>query len=61
MSAHPLKNKLVGRADSIHQQQKWRYGFSHYTTGRVEDLPFFGKASTEVRDRPLARTVPCSR
>ncbi|WP_338232469.1 hypothetical protein [Companilactobacillus muriivasis] len=33
-----MKNKLVGRAESIHPQRKWRYGFSHYTTGRVGDL-----------------------
>jgi len=55
------KNKLVGRAESIHQQRKWRYCFSNYTTGRVEDFPVFGKTSTEVRDRSLARTVPRSR
>jgi len=55
------KNKLVGRAESIHQQRKWRYGFSYYTTGRVGDFPVFGKASTEVRDRTVARTVPRSR
>jgi len=55
------KNKLVGRAESIHPQRKWRYCFSNYTTGRVGDLPVFGKASTEVRDRTLARTVPRSR
>ncbi len=30
------KDKLVGRAESTHQQRKWRYGFSHYTTGRVK-------------------------
>jgi len=42
-------------------QRKWRYGFSHYTTGRVGALPVCGKASTEVRDRTLARTVPRSR
>ena len=42
-------------------QRKWRYGFSHYTTGRVGDLPNFGKASTEDRDRTVARAVPRSR
>ena len=41
--------------------RKWRYGFSHYTTGRVGDFPVCGKASTEVRDRTSARTVPRSR
>jgi len=56
-----IKVKLVGRAESIHQQRKWRYGFSHYTIGRVGDLPFFGKASTEVRDRTVARAIPRSR
>ncbi|ALB28375.1 hypothetical protein JP39_02670 [Companilactobacillus heilongjiangensis] len=56
----PIK-KLVGRAEHIHLQRKWRYGFSHYTTGRVGDFPYFGKASTEVRDRTVARTVPRSR
>jgi len=55
------KDKLVGRAEHIHLQQKWRYGFSHYTTGRVGDFPVCGKASTEVRDRTVARTVPRSR
>ncbi|WP_223876477.1 hypothetical protein, partial [Companilactobacillus huachuanensis] len=29
--------KLVGRAESIQLQRKWRYCFSNYTTGRVED------------------------
>ena len=56
-----IPNKSVGRAESIHQQRKWRYGFSHYTTGRVGDFPVSGKSSTEVRDRLLARTVPRSR
>jgi len=42
-----IKIKLVGRVESIHQQRKWRYGFSHYTTGRVGD-------------RLLARAVPRS-
>ncbi len=55
------KNKLVGRAESIHPQRKWRYGFSHYTTGRVGDFSVFEKASTEARGRTLARTVPRSR
>jgi len=55
------RNKLVGRAESIHQQRKWRYRFSDYTTGRVGDFPVFGKASTEIRDRTLARIVPRSR
>ena len=33
-----------------------------YTTGRVGDLPVCGKASTEVRDRTLARIGPqCAR
>ena len=59
---HHCKNKLVGRAESIHQQRKWRYCFSNYTTRRVGDFPVFGKASTEVRDRTVARTVPrCAR
>ena len=39
--------KLVGRVESIHMQRKWRYGFSHYTTGRVGDFSVFEKASTE--------------
>ncbi len=34
-----IENKPVGRAESIHQQRKWRYCFSNYTTGRVGDLP----------------------
>ncbi len=55
-----IKNKLVGRDERILMQRKWRYGFSHYTTGRVGDLPVCGKASTEVRDRSLARAVPRS-
>jgi len=53
--------KLVGRTESIHMQRKWCYGFSHYTTGRVGDFSVFEKASTEARDRSLARTVPRSR
>ncbi len=56
-----VKNKLVGGSESIHPPRKWRYGFSHYTTGRVGDFPNCGKASTEVRDRTVARTVPRSR
>jgi len=55
------KDKLVGRAESIYLQRKWRYGFSHYTTGRVGDFSAFEKASTEIRDRSLARIVPRSR
>ena len=41
--------------------EKWRYCFSNYTTGRVGDFSGFEKASTEVRDRTVARTVPRSR
>ncbi len=59
--SNATENMLVGRAESIHPQRKWCNGFSHYTTGRVGDFPFFGKASTEVRDRTVARTVPRSR
>jgi len=46
-----LKDKLVGRAESIHPQRKWCNG----------DFPVCGKASTEVRDRTSARAVPRSR
>ena len=40
---------------------RWRYGFSHYTTGRVLKFANCAKFKIEVRDRPLARTGPHSR
>jgi len=45
------RNKLVGRAESIHQQRKWRYRFSDYTTGRVETFRFL------ERPQPRFETV----
>jgi len=59
---HPFKqkNKLVGRAENIHPQRKWRYGFAITPPGVLETC-WFCKASTEVRDRTSARAVPRSR
>ncbi len=42
------------------QQWRWRYGFSHYTTGRVLKFAGYAKFKIEVRDRTLARTGPHS-
>ena len=46
---------------NIYQLWVWRYGFSHYTTGRVWRLAVFARLQTEVRDRTVARTGPHSR
>jgi len=40
-SINRKRNKLVGRAGNIYPLWVWRYGFSHYTTGRVWRLTGF--------------------
>ena len=38
------QNKLVGGTENIYPLWVWRYGFSHYTTGRVWRLSGLWKA-----------------
>jgi len=53
--------KLGGREESINPLWVWRYGFSHYTTGRVWILAVCASIQTEVRDRTMALAGPHSR
>jgi len=53
------ENTLAGDFQRWSPQWRWRYGFSHYTTGRL--LRRALRLKSEIRDRTMARIGPHSR